>query len=105
MNESRFKDPNLLVRLALYNARRMAKAEYKKRPNWVLAMELFICGSTMAARMCRDAEVDPDGTSAFQLWPYEPKPVGANLCGEIVLPVENGLAGPTDLAVAPVVGD
>jgi hypothetical protein len=58
----------MLVRCALYNARRMAKAEYKRKPNWVLAMELFGVGSTYAHEYCKAAEVDPDGL-AFQLWP------------------------------------
>lgn len=45
----------------------MAKAEFKKKPNWVLAMELWCVGSTYARELCLLADVDPDGT-VFQLW-------------------------------------
>lgn len=57
-----------LIRCALYNARRMAKAEFKRKPNWVLVMELWSVGSTYAREYCKAAGVDPDGLS-FQLWP------------------------------------
>jgi hypothetical protein len=63
----RFVDPRFLVRTALYNGRRMAKAEFKRKENWVLAMELFLCGSSKARELCQLAEVDPDGLQ-FEMW-------------------------------------
>ena len=57
-----------LVRCAIYNARRMAKAEFKKKPNWVLAMELWSVGSTMAWQMCREAGLDPDASVTERPW-------------------------------------
>jgi hypothetical protein len=32
-----------------------------RKPNWVLAKELFAVGSTTANRLCREAGIDPDG--------------------------------------------
>jgi hypothetical protein len=64
---TRAQDPGFLIRSSLYNARRMAKAEFKRKQNWVLAMELFLCGSSMAHEMCKIAEVDPDGLQ-FDMW-------------------------------------
>lgn len=75
MGEERFNDKGFLIRSAICNARRMAKAEFKRKPNWVMAMELFLCGSTMAHEMCKAAEVDPDGRQ-FDMWtgyPSAPK--------------------------------
>ena len=57
-----------LIRCALYNARRMAKPEYKSKEYWVLAMELWCVGSTMAAELCRLAGVDPWSSKEFKLW-------------------------------------
>lgn len=63
------KERDVVVRMALHQARIMAKAEFKQKPNWVLARDLFLCGSTAAREYCRYAGVDPDG-GVFQLWPY-----------------------------------
>lgn len=72
--------------MALHQARVMAKADRKRQPNWVLAMELFICGSSAAHEYCELAGVDPEG-KGFQLWPYNSKEPqrGPGLCGEIDL--------------------
>lgn len=45
----------------LANARRISKREFQRKPNWVLAKELFATGSTMAWRICVDAGIDPEG--------------------------------------------
>lgn len=66
LTAERYSQRNLL-RCALYNARRMAQANYKAKPNWVLVMELFVVGSTYAREMCQFAGVDPDGKE-FKLW-------------------------------------
>jgi hypothetical protein len=45
----------------LSNARRICSREYQRKPNWVLAMNLFALGSTSATKVCREAGIDPDG--------------------------------------------
>ncbi len=57
-----------LIRSSLYNARRIAKGEFKRKPNWAMAMELWAVGSTYAREYCRIAQVDPDATGGFDLW-------------------------------------
>lgn len=47
----------------LANARRIVSREYSRKPNWALAMDLFAVGSTTANRICREAGIDPDGTT------------------------------------------
>lgn len=64
------KPRDVVVRVALHQARIMAKADYKRKPNWALAMDLFICGSTAGREYCLLAGVDPDGRE-FKLWPYK----------------------------------
>ncbi len=64
------KPIDTVVRTALHQVRIMGKPEHRRKPNWVLAMELFICGSTAGREYCLLAGVDPDGHT-FQLWPYE----------------------------------
>jgi hypothetical protein len=44
----------------LANARRIVSREHARKPNWVLATELFAVGSTTANRLCREAGIDPD---------------------------------------------
>lgn len=51
----------------LSNCRRVVSAAYARKPNWVLAMELFAVGSTTAHRICRDAGIDPDATEVRAL--------------------------------------
>lgn len=64
------KPRDTVIRLALHQARVHGNADWKKKPNWRIAMDLFLCGSTAAHEYCRYAGVDPHGM-AFQLWPYE----------------------------------
>lgn len=45
----------------LANARQIAKAAYKRKPNWVLAMQLFATGANSAIQICKDAGIDPYG--------------------------------------------
>lgn len=50
----------------LANGRRLGLepiSRVRNMPNWVLAMELFATGSTSAHQICRDAGIDPDGTT------------------------------------------
>lgn len=44
----------------LANARRICATKYQREPNWVIAKTLFAVGSTTAARLCREAGIDPD---------------------------------------------
>jgi len=80
------KPLDVVVRMALHQARVLGTAEVKLKPNWVLAMELFICGSTAAYEYCHLAGVDPEG-KIFQLWPYNSRESqrGPGLRGEIDL--------------------
>jgi hypothetical protein len=87
------KPLDVVIRMALHQARIMAKAEFKRKPNRALAMELFLCGSTAAREYCEAAGVDPDGCG-FKLWPYESR-----------LGVDDRHSGPADLAVPVVVAD
>ena len=45
----------------LRNVRRIAK--HKKRPNWVLAKDVFGLGRTYANILCVEAGIDPDAVS------------------------------------------
>ena len=50
----------------LANGRRLGLepiSRVRDMPNWVLAMELFATGSGSAYQICRDAGVDPEGTT------------------------------------------
>jgi hypothetical protein len=50
----------------LANGRRLGLepiSRVRNMPNWVLAMELFATGSGSAYQICRDAGVDPEGTT------------------------------------------
>lgn len=80
------KPLDVVVRVALHQARVHGNGYAKKKPNWRLAMDLFICGSTAAYEYCELAGVDPEG-QAFQLWPYKSKEPqrGPGLCCEIDL--------------------
>lgn len=44
----------------LANCRRMlAHTAWSRKENWVIAMELFACGSTSAFAICKEAGIDP----------------------------------------------
>ena len=51
----------------LANARRIASAEFRCAPNWVLAMNLFAVGSTSARAICKEAGIDPDATEVRRI--------------------------------------
>lgn len=42
--------------------RRIAGRRHAKKPNWVLAMDIFCVGSNYAWGICRDAGLDPEAT-------------------------------------------
>lgn len=52
-------DPAKIYKRAMIGARQMKG--YKTKQNWVLAMDLFIVGSTYAAEICHYAGIDPEG--------------------------------------------
>lgn len=44
----------------LANCRRLLpRTKWNRAENWVIAMELFACGSTSAKQICVDAGIDP----------------------------------------------
>ena len=45
---------------------RVARSFYRDKPNWVLVMDMFGVGSTMAIGYCRDSGIDPDATTVGQ---------------------------------------
>lgn len=49
------------------NARGIASAEYRRAPNWVLAMRLFAIGSTSAWAICKEAGIDPEATEVRRI--------------------------------------
>jgi len=56
MKTAHFTPPYLLA-----NCRRLVSDNYRTKPNWVLASELFAIGSNSAHKICRDWGIDPDG--------------------------------------------
>lgn len=52
-------DPVLIYKRAMIGARSMRG--YKTKPNWVLAVKLFVVGKTYAAEICHYAGIDPEG--------------------------------------------
>lgn len=67
-------DDPIRLRVMMSGARRIAKREYKFKPNWSLAMEVFGVGSTYAWKICDRAGIDPDGVSAEF---YKPRALAA----------------------------
>lgn len=53
------KTPAALLR----NARRIAGRRHKRKPNWVLAMDIYGVGSTFAWMLCVQNGIDADATS------------------------------------------
>lgn len=51
----------------LANARGIAAAEFRRKPNWVLAMHLFAVGSASAWAICKEAGIDPDATEVRRI--------------------------------------
>lgn len=49
------------IRFMIRNVRRIACKDVKRERNWVIALELFACGSTIAHHICRRAGIEPDG--------------------------------------------
>jgi hypothetical protein len=64
-------------RVTMKNARRMATREFKRKPNWALAMELFGLGSTSAREFCGLYGIAPDATD------IEPLPFGVSYTDEV----------------------
>lgn len=54
----------------LSNCRRLLSAEYRRKPNWVIAMELFAVGSNSGRGICIDAGIDPDALEVRRPAPH-----------------------------------
>jgi len=53
----RIKPANVIPR-----ARAIAGRRHSKKPNWVLAMDIYCVGSSYAWGICRDSGLDPEAT-------------------------------------------
>lgn len=52
----------------LANCRRLlTHPRWKRSPNWVIAMELFGCGSNSGRAICYEAGIDPDGLDVVKV--------------------------------------
>lgn len=55
-------------RQIIHNSRRLMSIRKKKTANWIIAMEIFGCGSTYAWEICRYSEIDGDAFTVGEIW-------------------------------------